>query len=442
MPSPDARPLAPRPTPEGPAPKVLTLLTARSPTLVPFDASGPAAPLEVVRCRTAADLHAQLRWCGPYAAALLDARHPDLDRDLLARLADRATPALVVAEHPGSTDWVALGARAVLAGGTGPALLDVVRAWLDGASSPGPRTRGVARLAPGAATTVAVLGAPGQGTSTVAAALAAGLAAPPSGPGSWPVETAPAPVVLADLGRHAEQAALHRLPAGAPGLLDLVDAHRHARPSPADALAHCRARHPHRHRVLPGLAHPGDWACIGPESLDAALSSLRAAAGWLVLDVDADLDDEATTGSHDIEDRNRLALAAVSTAELVLIVGRPSSLGQRRLAPILADLIRVGVPRSRLLLVGAAGRRTATDLRSAPAPAPAHGLLDLPALALPWVDGLEDGMLSGGGVPAALSTPLAAFVRMTAAALGRRTRQVLAPPTVVAGTLGHWPVAP
>src|SRR4029453_8698916 len=161
---------------------------------------------------------------------------------------------------------------------------------------------------------VAVTGAGGVGRSTLAMALAAGLAADPRDRGL---------VALADLALHGHQALLHDAGDVVPGLLELVEAHRASALPPPQVRALCFGVPERGYDVLLGLRRHRDWTALRPRAVDAALDALRGAYRSVVADVDADVEGEDQCGSVEVEDRNVLARHTLRDADLVPVVGLP-----------------------------------------------------------------------------------------------------------------------
>src|SRR5690606_15525570 len=141
-------------------------------------------PIEFVKCLGAEELRSRLRGGRAFSAALLDARLPAVDRDLLAALADAGVPSLVVDATADHRDWVSLGAAGRLAEPLERApLLDalVVHGRMIGPVAE--VTSGLSSPPAGSAMwrgrLVTVTGTPGSGTSTIAASIAQGLGADP-----------------------------------------------------------------------------------------------------------------------------------------------------------------------------------------------------------------------------------------------------------------------
>ena len=309
-------------------------------------ATAGTVPVELLRCQSAEELRARLAGSRPVSAALVDAAIPGLDRDLVAGGPDRC-PVLVV----GARDdrWGRLGAAAVLDPGFDPAaLLDalaaVARPIVDADRVPGdPEEPGA--LGPPPGRLVAVCGTGGVGASTVAVALAQGLAA---GGGQAGL---PPPVVLADLCRRADQAMLHDVRDVLVGAQELVEAHRSGAPDAGHVRGHCLPVPARGYDLLLGLRQPRAWAALRPRAVAAAVAGLRRAYGTVVADVEGDLEGEAESGSVDVEERHCLSRTAVQGADVVLAVGASGLHGIHSLARLIHDIAGLGVHPSRILPV-------------------------------------------------------------------------------------------
>jgi cellulose biosynthesis protein BcsQ len=308
-------------------------------------ATSAAIPVELVKCVSGEELRARLTSTRRFSAVLLDGGLVAVDRDLLAAVSDARCAAIVVSDPRVHRDWEALGASATLLPGFDrPELLDALSAVaLLIPRAERPVVQGAVddrALPPGAVVTVT--GPGGTGASTMAIALAQGLARDERFGGS---------VVLGDLCRHAEQAMLHDTIELHPGLQELVDAHRHGMPSPDDVKAmtfHIQAR---GYDLLAGLRRPRFWTSLRRAPFGAAMTGLASAYDIVVLDCDADVEGENTSGSMDVEDRNLAARTAHRQADLVLVVGHPSMKGLHSLARCLHDLVELGVAGDRLVPV-------------------------------------------------------------------------------------------
>jgi MinD-like ATPase involved in chromosome partitioning or flagellar assembly len=311
-------------------------------------ATAGSIPVEFVKCVSVEELRARLAGGRPFSAALLDARLPAVDRDLVATLVDAGVPALVV-DGPGGPRWSSLGAAAVVA--APPSRPDLVAALTEhcrpiGSLDPGLDHHDGAVVTPTTAAwrgrLVAVTGRPGAGTSTIACALAQSLAEDPRYAGD---------VVLADLARYAHQALLHDARDVVPGIQELVEAHRSGQPSPDQVRALGFEVPTRGYRLILGLRRPSDWVTVRSRAFAATLDGLRRSARIVVADLDADLEGESDTGSFDVEDRNLMARTATAQADLVVVVGTPTTTGIHGLVTQIEDLRNHGVPGHRLLVV-------------------------------------------------------------------------------------------
>ena len=181
---------------------------------------------------------------------------------------------------------------------------------------------------------VAVTGDGGAGTSTVAMALAQGLARLPGNTGS---------VVLADLAGCGDLAMYHDVRDVMPGLQELVEAHRSTTPSRAVVRRLLFDIDERGYSLLLGLRRSRDWTALRPRALDAAVESLRASFRAVVADVRPEFDGEAETGSVDLEERNGPSRVAVVGADVVVVCGDASLKGIHALIRTERDVLGVGV---------------------------------------------------------------------------------------------------
>lgn len=303
-------------------------------------------PVEFVKCVSVDELRARVAGGRRFSAALLDGHLPSVDRDLLAGLADAGITPLVVA-GTGGPDWPALGAAACLPPDLGrDELCEVLAAHsetvgltddLDTGAEEAARTSAAWR-----GRLVVVTGRSGSGTSTLAAALAQGLAHDPRYAGD---------VVLADLARHAHQALLHDARDIVPGIQELVEAHRTGRPTAGQVRALTFDVPDRGYRLLLGLRRPRDWVSLRSRSFATGLEGLRRSARVVVADTDPDLEGEAETGSFDIEERNLAARTATAGADVVVVVTTPTTTGLHGLVGHLDSLRAHGVEGGRVLVV-------------------------------------------------------------------------------------------
>jgi hypothetical protein len=320
-------------------------------------ANAAVLPVEFLRCVSTEELRARLRSGRPFSAAVIAADVPGLDRDLIAEARAVGTAVLVVDDRPPTRDWQGLGAAAVLAPTfSRDELLEVLAATSDlvgGATLV--EEAPVPSVSVPAGHLVAVTGPGGTGASTVAIALAQGIAAgtwiadgtPPAGAGRSPE----AAVLLADLCLTADQAMLHDARTLVPGVQELVEAHRTAVPALAELHDQTFDVPERGYRLLLGLRRRRHWATLRPRAVEATLDSLQRLADVVVADVESDVEGEAETGSLEVEDRNLLARATVARADVVAVVGEPSMKGVVALVRTIADLLGFGVPIERLLPV-------------------------------------------------------------------------------------------
>ena len=325
-------------------------------------------PADFLRCVSIHELRARLRSGRAFSAILIDGQVPGLDRDLIAEATEIGVAVLVVEDDP-VRDWRELGAAGVLAGSfSRDELVEVLQATATAVGAtdlepdPPPGERPTAQGA-----LVAVCGPGGTGASTVAIALAQGLAA---GDGWVPVDgagerggrrgpgrsrraarSAAPTVLLADLCRVADQAMLHDSRVLVPSLQEAVEAHRTSVP-PQHVVREQTFDVPARgYRVLLGLRRPQHWVALRPLAVESTLDSLQRLVDVVVADVEADVEGEAETGSTDVEDRNLLARATLARAEVVLIVGEPSMKGLAALVRTIGHLLAFGLTADRLLPV-------------------------------------------------------------------------------------------
>jgi hypothetical protein len=302
-------------------------------------------PIEFVKCVSAAELHARLDTVGSVSAVLLDAGAPGADRDLVSLSRHSGAAVLVVDDGRPGRDWAAIGASTVLPPGfDATMLLERLQATATPVAERGGR-RDPATAAPTsefAGSLVAVCGVPGTGSSTMAMALAQGLAGRGDGGGG---------VVLADLALGGEMGSYHGARDVVPGLQELVDAHRSGRPDRAAVRAMTYRVETRNYALLLGLRRPRDWTALPSQATDAALASLRGAYRWVVADVTSDLDGEAETGSLDLEERNHLARSSLSSAQTVVAVGAPGVRGVRGLITLIDGIIGLGVDPGHILPV-------------------------------------------------------------------------------------------
>jgi hypothetical protein len=312
-------------------------------------ANAAILPVDFLKCLTVEELVARLRRSA-VSAVLVDGALAGVDRSLFdaARSADVAV--IVVADPRVDRDWTTVGAAGCLdrdfdaealtrlLGATARPIrsagLDATAdAIVDVTTTHGTRYRGEL---------VAVCGRRGSGVSTLAIALAQGLATRPAHRGA---------VALADLALEADQAMYHDAHDVVPGVRELVDAHALGRPD-ADTVRSMLFDVDRRgYSLLLGMPRPRVWTALSGRGIEFGLDGLRGAFRWVVADVTAEFDGETETGSIDIEERNALARTIVLDASCVVAVGDPTLRGLRSIPRIGHDLVELGVPPDRILTV-------------------------------------------------------------------------------------------
>lgn len=417
----------------------LGLATARSAwfTRVARWATVGSVPLDFVKCIDADEVRARLTSGRPFSVVLIDAATGDLDRDLLDLAAGRGVGVIVIDDDRADRDWVSLGARAVLAPSFDrQALIDVlgeVSQMIGGAASltvddptAAPDPRGQGRF-------IAVTGRGGTGASTVAMALAQGLANDDLYAGQ---------VLLADLKLDADLAMLHDARDVVPGLQELVDAHRHGHPTGDEVRRLTFEVLNRRYRLLLGLRRHRDWTVLRPRSLDEGLAGLRRSFRYVVADVDTDLEGQAETGSVEIEERNLLARTTVARADVVIAVGLPGLKGLHALVRVVDDLRDHGVdPRRTLAVINRVGRnqRAKAELRRTFAALTGEHDRGPALVFLPERRGMDDLHRDGARLPGSLTGPMVGAVRAILDRAGAAPRRTGVEPTpVTPGSLGSW----
>lgn len=406
-------------------------------------ATSAMLPVEFVKAMSVEEVRVRLRSGRGYSALLADDSLSGLDRDLVDLAREAGCAVIVVDGGRITRGWASLGASAVL---PAPFSRDELAQVLAQVATPIARTTGTgAAPAERPATRgyrgrlVAVTGAGGTGRSTLAAALAQGLARDPRNLDL---------VCLADLALHAEQAMLNGSADVVPGLVELVEAHRSGTPESDDVRRltwHVAERGYH---VLLGLRRHRDWTAIRPRAFAASLDGLRRAFRVVVADVDADLEGERVTGSVDVEERNVLARTTMTAADLVVVVGLPGMKGLHSLLRTTRDVVAHGVPAARVLPVvnrAPKGPRARAEVTAA------FGALlgppsDEPGVPSPIFLGerrrLDDALRDGARLPDAWLAPLATTVQSVLDLRPDLVEPVEGPEPVleqvVPGSLGAW----
>lgn len=394
---------------------------------------------EFVKCVSGAEARARLVSGRRYSALLVDVASPSFDRDLVDLCRSCSTPVLLVRNRRGpSVEPAEVGATAQLAAHFGPDdLLDALslhcRPIGEGASMPTVLDDGDAAgfwQAP----LFAVCSPGGTGASTVAMAVASGLARDPRFAGR---------VLLADLARRADLVMLHDSHEVGPGVQELVEAHRLGRPGPEE-IVRMTFEVPRRgYQLLLGLRQPEAWTALRPRSIDAALAGLRRSFQAVVADITGDFEGEVDGGSIEVEERNHLARATARQATLCIAVGSPGLKGVHSLAGAISRMVRAGVEADRIIAVinrsprhpkarAESGRALATLLADDGTVPALAGPVHLPERKL------EEVLRDGARLPAAIVDPVTRAVLMVADRMADAAPPEAGPSRVVPGTLGSW----
>lgn len=401
-------------------------------------ATSGSLAMDFVKAVSVEEVRARLDSGRPFSALLVDGGLPGIDRDLLLLAQERGCAVFVVG---GARDWRGAGATASLPG-------EFSRAELEAALAEHATPIGTVDDLPGTpmsdlpsssfvGRTVAVTGPGGTGRSTVAIAVAQGLAADAAHVDS---------VVLADLALHAEQAMLHDARDVIPGVQELVEAHRSGSPASTQVRALTFDIVDRGYRLLLGLRRHRDWTALRPRAFRAAIDGLRRTFTVVVADIDDDLEDEQQTGSADVEDRNLMARSVVQVADVVVVVGVPGLKGVHSLLRVVRDLLAAGVEAERIVMVvnrtpkrgpgRAETARAITELLLASHPA--ERLLS--PVFVPDRRGLDEVHRDGAPLPSVVVDPVTSAVRDRLAALAppEAVAHGGAPVPVAVGSLAEW----
>ncbi len=400
-------------------------------------------PVEFVKCISTTEVISRLESGRPFSALLADASSSGLDRDLLD-LANAVGCSPIIIDHGlVDRDWNELGARAVI-----PERFEAsdLRALLEEVAQPIGRavstTNETTTPEPSSAAqgrVVAVTGAGGLGTSTMAMALAQGMAS----------FAAHQPLLLADMALRSNQAMFHDARDVVPGLTELIESHRLGVPNATDAASTIHSFPERGYDLLLGLRHERDWVSIAPRALSATWTTLMNRYVTTICDITGDFDGAHETGSSDIEDRNRLARMAASHADVVAVVGAPGAWGVHHLVRTMLSLSELGISAGRLVpIINHAPRnaRSRSDLTAAVGDLLSSRISE-PELVptpifLPTRRNLEATLRDGDPIPGSITTPLATAI---AAVLDRQhvidgaspaMKDVAVP--VAPGSLGTW----
>jgi hypothetical protein len=417
---------------------LLGLAPARAPwfqTLAQWSTSATIAA-EFVKCVSAEEVRVRLASGRRHSALLVDSAAPGLDRDLVDVAGEAATPVIVV--HSGrapSFSGLDLGTAADLPGDFNrDELLDILsshcRMISRGDQLPAALDAPVTPM--WQAQMFAVCGPGGTGASTVAMALAQGLAGDPRFGRR---------VLLADLARRADQAMLHDALDLGPGVQELVEAHRLARPGP-DEIRRATFDVPRRgYHLLLGLRQPEAWSALRPRAVEASIEGMRRSFQAVVADITGDVEGENEGGSIDVEERNHLARATTQRATVVLTVGAPGMKGVHSLAGLIRALVQIGVPGERI--VPAINRSPRNPRSRAESGRALSGLLKGVDLAVAGPihvpeRKIEEALRDGSPLPAPIVDPVLKAVLAVAERGADGPPPSVAPTRIAPGSLGTW----
>ncbi len=401
-------------------------------------------PIEFIRCISTNELASRLQSGRPFSAAIIDAGSTGFDRDLIDLAASVGCATIVVDHGLVRRDWSELGATAVLPDTfASTELLALLGEFTDPIShastlTPPPPPTDAAQQA---GRVVTVTGSGGQGSSVVAMGLAQGLARAKS-------DSLGERHLLADMALRSSQAMMHDTRDVIPGLLEFVEAHRLGTPDGAEAARSVHVLPDRGYELLLGLRHERDWGSVPAAALDASWGSLIHHYDVIVADVTGEFDGEDETGAPAIEDRNRLARAAVRRADLLLVVGTAGARGIHHLVRTIVEIDALGVDMSRVVpVVNRSPRRP--RLRASLTSAIADLLRSrvsaanqIPnAIHLPDRPSIEDQLRDEKPLPSAFVDPLTSATRGVLERMEPVVRTPLLstePVPVAVGSLGTW----
>jgi hypothetical protein len=398
-------------------------------------ANAGIVPAEFIKCLSAEEVRARLAGGRPFSAVLVDGGATALDRDFIERTRDAGCAVVVVDDPRRGRDWVALGAVTTLPPQFDrKELLDALEAYVPQIIRADRAPLAVEEMVDERwrAPLVAVTGAGGTGASTVAIALAQGLGADVRAGGA---------VLLADLCHRAELAMLHDARDMVPGVQELVDACRSGQPASETVRALTFGVRDRGYHLLLGLRRPQDWPAVRPRAFAAALDAMRGAFRYVVADVGPEVEGEDETGSVDIEERNTMARATLSSAAAVFVVGTDGMKGVHALAGVATSIVHFGVGPQRIVVVinraprGASRRSEVRRCLDALLPEPVVAAMPAPVF-VPERH-VDDALRDGVRLADALVNPLVGACRALIDGAAR-PEPVRRPRLVRPGALGRW----
>lgn len=306
-----------------------------------------AVPAEFHKCLSANHVRQRLSSLQPHSALLVEDGIAEIDRDLIESASRAGTPTIVISHNSDShaQNWLELGAAAVLPAELTPAVLLqtlATNAQTIGTTQLDESSKFVEQLATRQGHFIAVCGPGGTGASTVAIATAQALSAD---------VTQADHILLADFARNGEQAMLHDSPDIVPGVEEAVELHRHRRATTEQIRDLTFGVERRGYRLLLGQRRLASWTALPPAAVQATIAGLRNAFRTVVADITADFESEAEGGSLDVEERNALALASISQADLVLVVGSPGLKGIHSLTRTMRNIVKASVSEARVVPV-------------------------------------------------------------------------------------------
>lgn len=398
-----------------------------------------ALAADFVKCVSAEEVRARLASARSHSALLVDVTTPSLDRDLVHDAGRSGTPVILVRDPTrGGAAAVELGAAAELPPSFDrDMLLDVLGSHCRAVGQGDRLPPALAEVASSLwlAEMVTVCGPGGTGASTVAIALAQGMASDARNARR---------VVLADLARHADQAMLHDATDLGPGIQELVEACRLSEVEPSEVRGMTFEVPRRGYQLLLGLRRPEAWSALRPRAVDGAIRGLRRSFRSVVCDVEGDFEGESEGGSSDVEERNHLARSAALHSTVVVAVGSPGLKGVHSLARLVRSLVAAGVQPERVLpVMNRAPRspRSRAEMSRAFAQladsAGGAGPAAAAPVALPERK-LEDCLRDGGPLPSAVVDPIHRAVSALSERLADTAPAGPFPSRVAPGTLGSW----
>jgi hypothetical protein len=402
-------------------------------------ATSASVPVEFIKTVSAEEVRVRLRSGRGFSALLVGDDVAGVDRDLVDLASEVGCAVIVVTSGRTARNWTELGAAATIPADFGRSELMEV---LGHESTPVARTDrsivepAAAPLVGWRGRLVAVTGSGGAGPSTLAMALAQGLAADPRHSDL---------VCLADLALHADQGVLHDVGDVVPGVVELIDAHRAGVPRTDEVRRLTWQVAERGYQLLLGLRRHREWTALRPRAFEAALDGLRRAFRVVVADIEADFEGETSCGSLDVEERNLMARSTVASCDLVVAVGRPGVKGLHSLLRVVRELSDQGVTAERLVpVVNGAPKspRARAEITAAFGELVRTAAPDLPSpLFVPHRPRVEEALRDGTRLPEPVVAPLRGAVT-TLLDRVRDTGPVFAAPSepvaVVPGSLGSW----